>query len=48
MNQYIARQPILNVHKKLFAYELLYRGDKDYTLDQVSGEIMELLREVHS
>ncbi|MCK5069699.1 MAG: EAL domain-containing protein [Desulfocapsa sp.] len=38
MDQYIARQPILNVHKKLFAYELLYRGDKDYTLDKVSGD----------
>ncbi len=37
MDQYIARQPILNVHRKLFAYELLYRGDKHYTLDKVSG-----------
>ena len=37
MDQYIARQPILNVHKKLYAYELLYRGAKHYTLDKVSG-----------
>ncbi len=37
MDQYIARQPILNVHKRLYAYELLYRGDKNYTLDKVSG-----------
>lgn len=38
MDQYIARQPILNVHKKLFAYELLYRGAKHYSLDKVSGD----------
>ncbi|MBU0944827.1 MAG: EAL domain-containing protein [Proteobacteria bacterium] len=37
MDQFIARQPILNVHKKLFAYELLYRGAKHYALDKVSG-----------
>lgn len=37
MDQYIARQPILNVHKKLYAYELLYRGEKHYSLDKVSG-----------
>lgn len=37
MDQYIARQPILNVHKRLYGYELLYRGAHDYTLDQVSG-----------
>ncbi|MEJ2057486.1 MAG: HDOD domain-containing protein [Desulfofustis sp.] len=37
MDQYIARQPILNVHKRLYGYELLYRGAKDYTLPLVSG-----------
>ena len=38
MEQYIARQPILNVHKKLFGYELLYVGAHDYTLSKVSGD----------
>lgn len=38
MEQIIARQPILNVHKRLFGYELLYRGAHDYTLADVSGE----------
>ncbi|MEE4164637.1 MAG: EAL domain-containing protein [Desulfocapsaceae bacterium] len=38
MEQYIARQPILNVHKKLFGYELLYVGAHDYTLSRVSGD----------
>ncbi len=37
MEQYIARQPILNAHQKLFAYELLYRGAHDYSLSNVSG-----------
>ncbi|MCG6930382.1 MAG: EAL domain-containing protein [Desulfofustis sp.] len=37
MDQYIARQPILNVHKRLYAYELLYRGAETYTLQNVSG-----------
>lgn len=37
MEQYIARQPILNVHKRLYGYELLYRGAKDYKLADVSG-----------
>lgn len=37
MDQYIARQPILNVHKRLYAYELLYRGAEPYTLQNVSG-----------
>ena len=37
MDQFIARQPILNAHKKLVAYELLYRGAKHYSLDKVSG-----------
>ncbi len=38
MNQYIARQPIFNVHKKLYAYELLYRGTDTRSLADVSGE----------
>ena len=37
MDQYIARQPILNVHKRLHGYELLYLGAHDDTLAQVSG-----------
>ena len=37
MDFFIARQPILTVHKKLHAYELLYRGYKDNTLADVSG-----------
>lgn len=37
MEQYIARQPILNAHKKLYGYELLYRGANDYKLADVSG-----------
>ena len=37
MDFYLARQPIFNVHRKLHAYELLYRGYKDYTLADVSG-----------
>jgi len=37
MDQFIARQPILNVHKRLYAYELLYRGAEPYTLENVSG-----------
>lgn len=38
MEQFIARQPILNTQKRLFAYELLYRGAGDYKLSDVSGE----------
>ena len=37
MDIFIARQPILNAHKRLFAYELLYRGTKKFTLATVSG-----------
>ena len=37
MEQYIARQPIFNLHKKVYAYELLYRGARHYSLDKVSG-----------
>ncbi len=38
MNFYIARQPIFTVQKRLFAYELLYRGTDELTLNDVSGE----------
>jgi c-di-GMP-related signal transduction protein len=38
MEQFIARQPILDVHKKLYGYELLYRGAPGRMLGQVSGE----------
>ncbi len=37
MDQYIARQPILDIYQRLYAYELLYRGADHYTLDKVSG-----------
>jgi c-di-GMP-related signal transduction protein len=37
MDIFIARQPILNAHKRLFAYELLYRGTKKSTLATASG-----------
>jgi len=37
MEQYIARQPILDNNQRLYAYELLYRGAADYTLSNVSG-----------
>lgn len=36
MDIFVARQPILNEHKKLFAYELLYRGTDEGRL--ASGE----------
>ncbi len=38
MEQFIARQPILDVHKRLYGYELLYRGAPGRLLGQVSGE----------
>lgn len=38
MEQFIARQPILDAHKRLYAYELLYRGAPGRMLGQVSGE----------
>ena len=37
MDLFIARQPIFTAHRKLFAYELLYRGTKTSTLDNTSG-----------
>jgi c-di-GMP-related signal transduction protein len=38
MEQFIARQPILDIHKRLYGYELLYRGASGRLLGQVSGE----------
>lgn len=38
MEQFIARQPILDLHKRLYGYELLYRGAGDRVLGRVSGE----------
>jgi EAL and modified HD-GYP domain-containing signal transduction protein len=37
MDLFIARQPIFTAHKKLYAYELLYRGTKTSSLDNTSG-----------
>ncbi len=37
MDMYIARQPILNINKRLYAYELLYRGNSDHNLSNISG-----------
>ena len=38
METTIARQPIFNIHKKLFAYELLYRGLEELSLALVGGD----------
>ncbi len=38
MEQIIARQPIFNAHRRLYAYELLYRGAAERELGLVSGE----------
>jgi EAL and modified HD-GYP domain-containing signal transduction protein len=38
MEQFIARQPILDLNKRLYGYELLYRGAPGRLLGQVSGE----------
>jgi c-di-GMP-related signal transduction protein len=38
MDFYIARQPIFTVQNRLFAYELLYRGTKEFPLAGVSGD----------
>ena len=38
MEQFIARQPILDLNKRLYGYELLYRGAPGKLLGQVSGE----------
>lgn len=37
MDIFIARQPIFTAHKKLFAYELLYRGTKTSKLSNTTG-----------
>ena len=37
MDLFIARQPILTAHRKLFGYELLYRGTKTSSLSNTSG-----------
>ncbi len=37
MDLFIARQPIFTAHKKLYAYELLYRGTKTSSLSNTSG-----------
>ncbi len=34
----IARQPIFSVHKKLYAYELLFRGDNDECPENLAGD----------
>lgn len=38
MENIIARQPIFNFNKRLFAYELLYRGTHSLSLQKVGGE----------
>jgi len=38
METIIARQPIFNFNKRLFAYELLYRGTKNLSLEHIGGE----------
>lgn len=38
MEQFIARQPILDLNKRLYGYELLYRGASSNLLGMVSGE----------
>ncbi len=38
MDVYIARQPILDIHKNLYGYELLYRGTKELSLANIGGD----------
>lgn len=38
METHIARQPILNSNKRLFAYELLYRGINELSMPIIGGE----------
>lgn len=38
METIIARQPIFNQKKQVFAYELLYRGSEEMSLDNIGGE----------
>ncbi len=37
MDLFIARQPILTLHRRLYGYELLYRGTKTSSLGNTSG-----------
>lgn len=38
MEYYVARQPILDIHKNVFAYELLYRSSQSNTYSAVDGD----------
>jgi c-di-GMP-related signal transduction protein len=38
MEVHIARQPIFDIHKKLFAYELLFRQTMGLRLGELSGD----------
>jgi EAL and modified HD-GYP domain-containing signal transduction protein len=38
MHVHIARQPVFDIHKKLFAYELLFRQTQGLGLDELSGD----------
>jgi EAL and modified HD-GYP domain-containing signal transduction protein len=38
MDVHIARQPIFDIHKKLFAYELLFRQTLGLRLGELSGD----------
>lgn len=38
METIIARQPLFNHNKRLFAYELLYRGTTSLSLEKIGGE----------
>ncbi len=37
MDFFIARQPIFNRHRRLYAYELLYRGTQSFPLKETNG-----------
>jgi c-di-GMP-related signal transduction protein len=39
MDVYIARQPILNRHRKLFGYELLFRGGLTNAFPDIEGDV---------
>lgn len=36
---YVARQPILDKHRRLYAYELLFRNDQLATTAESSGDL---------
>ena len=38
MDSYVARQPIFNQNKEVYAYELLYRGEEDNTSKDFDGD----------